>query len=415
MNLTSRFSASLNGPDWLKNIRAQAAENIERLSLPTASEELWRYSRVSEIDLENLQCAPTVRDVPSEALALRNDLGDVSAFVVTCNGALVSRESVDSVHVRIANEFAEPQDIAVDVDAFTRLNAAFTPSPVFIDVNAGALLRDPIVIVHWTDGEDAAVFSRVVVRAGQNCQATVLEYFISSDKNALVSSVSQIEVAQAAHLTYVDVQLLSDHVRHIALQSSSVDQEATFKSTALSLGGDYARTRTDSRLIGTGASSKLRAVYVGRNSQMHDFRTLQDHRAPKTTSDLLFKGVVGDTARSVYSGLIRVEKGASGTNAFQTNRNLVLSEGAHADSVPNLEIEENDVRCSHASAVGPVDEEQLYYLESRGVPTDIAERLIVNGFLHEVVDEIGPEKLRTVLADLVSTRLNQLTEVSVSQ
>ena len=114
---------------------------------------------------------------------------------------------------------------------------------------------------------------------------------------------------------------------------------------------------------------------------MHDFRTMQDHAAPRTTSDLLFKGAVGDTANSVYTGLIRVRPGAAGTNAFQTNRNLVLSEGAHADSVPNLEIEENDVKCSHASAVGPVDEDQQYYLESRGVPTDVAERLIVLGLL----------------------------------
>ena len=126
--------------------------------------------------------------------------------------------------------------------------------------------------------------------------------------------------------------------------------------------------------MGAGATSNLLAVYFGAARQMHDFRTLQDHRAPKTTSDLLFKGAVAGAAHSVYSGLIRVEKGARGTNAFQTNRNLVLAEGARADSVPNLEIEENELRCSHASAVGPIDEEQRYYLESRGVPPEVAGR-----------------------------------------
>ena len=114
---------------------------------------------------------------------------------------------------------------------------------------------------------------------------------------------------------------------------------------------------------------------------MHDFRTMQDHVAPATTSDLLFKGAVRDEAKSVYSGLIRVRKEAAGTNAFQTNRNLVLSEGAHVESVPNLEIEANDVRCSHASAVGPIDEEQRFYLESRGIEPEVAERLIVLGLL----------------------------------
>src|SRR5204863_9999282 len=165
-------------------------------------------------------------------------------------------------------------------------------------------------------------------------------------------------------------------------------------SATVALGGDHGRQRTGSRLIGPGSRGDLLAVYFGAARQMHDFRTLQDHRAPKSTSTLLFKGAVAGTAHSVYSGLIRVEKGARGTNAFQTNRNLVLAEGARADSVPNLEIEENEVRCSHASAVGPIDEEQRYYLESRGVPTEVAGRLIVIGFLAEVLGRIPVVGLR---------------------
>ncbi len=138
---------------------------------------------------------------------------------------------------------------------------------------------------------------------------------------------------------------------------------------------------------------------------MHDFRTLQDHDAPKTTSDLLFKGAVEDESRAVYSGLIRIRKGAAGTNAFQTNRNLVLGEGAHADSVPNLEIEENDVKCSHASAVGPIDEEQRYYLEARGLPPEAAERLIVLGFFEEILDDIHITGLHEPLRQAVAAKL----------
>jgi Fe-S cluster assembly protein SufD len=140
---------------------------------------------------------------------------------------------------------------------------------------------------------------------------------------------------------------------------------------------------------------------------MHDFRTIQDHIAPKTTSDLLFKGAVSDTARSVYSGLIRVGKEARGTNAYQTNRNLVLSEGAGAESVPNLEIETNDVICSHASAVGPIDDEQRYYLESRGIPPEVAERLIVLGFFGEVLDRLPAS---SAIAGLRATLVRRLAE-----
>jgi Fe-S cluster assembly protein SufD len=156
----------------------------------------------------------------------------------------------------------------------------------------------------------------------------------------------------------------------------------------VALGGDYARLRIDSVLDGKGASGEMLAVYFGEGTQMHDVRTLQDHVAPNTTSNLLFKGVVQGTSHAVWSGLIHIGKEAAGVNAFQTNRNVKLSDGAWAESVPNLEIENNDVHCSHASAVGPVDPDSLFYLESRGVPPAAAERLIVMGFFEEVLQKL---------------------------
>ena len=144
---------------------------------------------------------------------------------------------------------------------------------------------------------------------------------------------------------------------------------------------------------------------------MHDFRTVQDHRAPRASSDLVYKGAVANQSRSVYTGLIRVEKGAAGTNALQTNRNLVLHEGAHAESVPNLEIEDNDVRCSHASAVGPIADDQRFYLESRGVPTDVAERLIALGFLDEIFVTLPVAGTGAWLRNAVAAKLNAAEEV----
>jgi Fe-S cluster assembly protein SufD len=145
---------------------------------------------------------------------------------------------------------------------------------------------------------------------------------------------------------------------------------------------------------------------------MLDFRTFQDHAAPDTTSNLLFKGAVGGHSRSVYTGLIRVRKNARGTNAFQTNRNIKLSEGAWAESVPNLEIENNDVRCSHASAVGPIDEDQRFYLESRGVPTPVAERLVVTGFFDEVLSRLPVPGAAAALRDLVADKLDRQVPVN---
>jgi Fe-S cluster assembly protein SufD len=191
-------------------------------------------------------------------------------------------------------------------------------------------------------------------------------------------------------------------------QVSRVGRDATLRSMTVALGGEYARVRTDSALEGPGGDSELVAAYLGGGHQMHDLRTVQLHAAPRTRSNLLFKGAVANNAHSVYSGLIRVEKGAKGTNAMQTNRNLVLSEGAQADSVPNLEIEDNDVRCSHASAVGPIDESQLFYLESRGVPTASAELLIALGFLDDVLVRFPARGMRAGLRQAVAAKLSSV-------
>jgi len=193
-----------------------------------------------------------------------------------------------------------------------------------------------------------------------------------------------------------------------AHQASTIGTDATLKSFAVALGGGYARLRTDSALRGNAGTSMLRAAFIGRNDQMLDFRTLQDHLAPRTTSDLLFMGAVADRSHSVYSGLIRVRRGAVKSDAMQTNHNLVLDEGAHADSVPNLDIEENDVKCSHASTVGPVDEDQRYYLESRGVEPDVAERLIVAGFFENIADQVPIDGARSMIGRALADRSGAL-------
>jgi Fe-S cluster assembly protein SufD len=221
----------------------------------------------------------------------------------------------------------------------------------------------------------------------------------------LVLPVTEIDVGEDAHLDYANFQVLGPSCTEIALQASRVQNDGVLRSFTASLGASRARVRTDSDVVGQGAQSTLLAAYLGTGDQVHDFRTLQDHHGRRTRSELLFKGAVMDRAHSVYSGLIRIARGAHGADAFQTNHNLVLSEGAHADSVPNLDIDENDVRCSHASTVGPIDDEQLYYLESRGVEPAVAERLIVLGFFSELAERAPLEGVGRLLEDWVSTRL----------
>lgn len=450
-NFTSESAPSVESPAWLNAHRQSALTALDARALPTPDEEIWRYSRIDKLDLDMFspvtpKDASTVeqRELPEAVSALLASIGvgvgvgDRSTVVVTRNGIveLIDLENSDSpegagqassgrsLRVSTVDDwsggegFGSAVGVGAEVgntDYFTLLNTTFTANPVLIDIPRGMTIDKPIVIVHWieratsTTGQPA-VFPRVVVRAGEQAEAMVVECLVSDDGVALVAPVTELLLESASNLRYVNVQLLGSSVWQLGAQYSRVERDATLRSTSVALGGDYARVATESHLVGTGSTSRLKAVYFGNDAQMHDFRTLQQHDAPKSTSDLLFKGALGATARSVYSGLIRVRKGAAGTNAFQTNRNLVLSQGAHADSVPNLEIEENDVRCSHASAVGPVDEDQRYYLESRGVPTRVAERLIVLGFIDELLEQIGIPQLHAHLRDVVIGKLDALDE-----
>jgi Fe-S cluster assembly protein SufD len=300
-----------------------------------------------------------------------------------------------------ANAQGEP------VDVFAALNAERCTDPVLLHVPAGVEIPAPFVVIDWLETEAAAVFPRLAVRLGAGAGATVVEWHGSADVHALACPVTDLAVEQGAHLGQVTVQHRGQRVWQIAAQGSTVGQQASLVAAQIGLGGDYARTRTDCRLEGRGASGKLLAAYFGEGTQTLDFRTFQDHLAPDTTSNLLFKGAVGGSSRSVYTGLIHVGKHARGTNAFQTNRNLKLSEHAWAESVPNLEIENNDVRCSHASTVGPVDEEQRFYLESRGVPTAVADRLIVSGFFDEVLSQLPVSGVRGLVEGEIERRLER--------
>jgi Fe-S cluster assembly protein SufD len=289
-------------------------------------------------------------------------------------------------------------------DALTWLHHGLLTDPVVVDVPAGVTVAEPILVHHAGPADGAASAVRLVVRAGADAEVRVVESF-DGGGDGLLLPATEVLVDRSARVGYVGAQLLDRRSWSIGTLELQVGAQATVRAALVGFGGDYTRLRTDCRLIGRGATGDLAAAFFGDGDQTLDYRTFQDHVAPDTTSNLLFKGAVSARSRSVYTGLIRVGKDARGTNAFQTNRNLKLSEDAWAESIPNLVIENNDVHCSHASAVGPIDEEQRFYLESRGVPTLVAERLIVAGFFAEVLDQLPADGLRDRLDAEVGAKL----------
>lgn len=396
--MSAELVASRPGPEPLRTARAEAWARFASRELPTEAEEIWRYSRIDELQLDKYRPAvqgeeASLGQLPQPVQDLVSALGPTATVVISHNGGpaeVLGAQDGLSVGPSTGLLFG-PGPVAAGLggpqaDVWTDLNGALSGVPWRVKVAAGATLAAPVLVVHWLEGEGASVFPRLEVELGPESSAQVIEVVASDGSDLLAVPLTQLALAQGARLGFGHAQLLGDRAWQLGNQVSRVQQSAGLRSMTFLLGGRYARVRTDSVLVGPGAESELLAAYFAAGHQMHDLRTVQHHAAPQCRSDLLFKGVVANQARSAYSGLIRVEKGAKGTNAFQTNRNLVLSEGAAAYSVPNLEIEDNDVRCSHASAVGPVDESQLFYLESRGIPSHAAQRLVSLGFLDDVLE-----------------------------
>ena len=422
-SFTSDAARAVGGPAWLAERRMAAAERLAQVSWPTTAEEIWRYSRVDHFDLERY------RPLPAEATGepgvepapgggpFAAEAGAHAGLVVVRNGRVVHHEldaSLESKGVVVCDLATCAQDAVQSTlgvcsdaspDAFTVLHDAFLTGGAIVLVPDGVVIEQPIVVVHWSQGSGYASFPHTLVVLGENAQATVVERYGSPAGAHLVDVVVELHVGDNSHLRYLSVQEHGPSTWQVALQRAHVGRDASLRSSAVALGGDYARLRSESLLAGEGAESDLLAVYFGDNDQMHDFRTLQDHDAGHTHSDLLFKGAVEDTARSVYSGLVRLRPSAHKAEARQSNRNLVLSEGAGAESIPNLEIETDDVRCSHASAVGPIDDDQRYYLESRGIPPEEADRLIVLGFFDDVFARLPVPSLAAPLRRTVVEKI----------
>jgi Fe-S cluster assembly protein SufD len=294
-------------------------------------------------------------------------------------------------------------------DVFADLNRAFM-APTVLRIPAGRVVDTPITVTHEVSGSGIACFPRLVIDAEPDSEVSVIERFVAARgaeaDDALVVPVLQVRADQAARVKYLAVNEVGPATWQLGNQQALGERDSTTMLATVTLGGDYVRARTEARLAGQGGSTRQVALYFAGGDQMHDFRTIQDHDAPHTSSDLLFKGAVQDRAASVYTGLIKIRKHAGGSTAFQTNRNLTLSEGAWAESVPNLDIETNDVKCSHASTVGPIDEEQRFYLESRGVRPEVAERLVVLGFFDEVISQLPAGAIADDLRARVSAKLD---------
>ncbi|MEY4225842.1 MAG: hypothetical protein RL190_599 [Actinomycetota bacterium] len=401
---------------WLAERRDLAAQSNATLPVPTLSDEHWRFTSLRGIDFDAFR--PAEAAAPGEIAGAILAAGDHAGRVVVRDGGAVVDELTEAVAAqgvafgsirRLAEERPELIEPLLGTivgcdEKFAAENAALWTDGVLLHVPAGVKVAEPFHVAYEIATEGAGQQWRALIVVEAGAEATLVEEHLSGVPG-YANGVAEVVVGAAGHLTYVVVQDRCDAALHFAAHRAEIAKDGLLDWAACSTGARTGKTRMETRLTGEGATGRLSGVYVVDDKRHLDLDTTQEHDAPNAVSDLAFKGVLLDEARSVWRGVIRVAEGAQGTDSYQENRNLLLSSKARADSIPGLEIDTNDVRCTHGATAGPVDPMLRFYLMSRGVPEVEANRVIVEGFLEEALERIPDERIRAALTEHVMRRI----------
>lgn len=416
-------------PDWLADIRREAWTRYRELSFPQGREEHWRFTDLAAInpqgfDVGAIDAGVPLTETPTPAAAaleltgvdsagravhadgstLSVELGSraASAGVILCDLETAVREHADLLRPRLGS--LVPAD-----DPFRAFSLAAHRGGTFLYVPQGVELTSPFQAMHWITPSAAGqtVMPRTVVIVEDGAKVVFNDLYASDalDNPTLALPATEMFIGRGAQVGWVTWQDWGTGVRHLANVRAQLDRDALLNTLVVTLGGDFSRTWKECTLAGEGAQSYMYGLSFSHGDQRFEHWTLQDHAAPHTTSDLLYKSALADTSQALYYGTIRIRPNAFRCDAYQANRNLALSPHARALPNPQLEIENNDVRCTHGATVGQIDEEHLFYLQSRGIPLDEARRLVVFGFFNQVLDKVTWSGMHDRLAEAIRQKM----------
>jgi Fe-S cluster assembly protein SufD len=411
-------------PDWFREQQVAAWEKFESIPRPTRKDQPWRFSNVDLLDLAPFKVSPALSDDDrANVLKYSRGLDEFAARLIFAGDQLIERNVVSDdlkkrgvifqpleramiEHADIFQKYFMSQPAVLGSAKFAELHKALVSNGTFLFVPRGVEIEQPIEIFHWLRGEGVSVFPHLLLITDELAKVTVIEHFRSCDARAtgFACGVNDLIAGPGAKVTYVCAQDWGENVVALQMNTTTVDHDASAMSLNLNLGSKYSRFESLSRVVGEGARSDLLAVAVATNEQEFDSRTLQDHISPRTASDLLYKNALDDRARCTFGGLIRVEPHAHFTDAYQKVRNLLLSDDSEANSMPGLEILADNVRCTHGATSGQINEDEMFYLHSRGIPTKVAQRLIVTGFLNEVIQRLDQPAIAEHLRSLIDRK-----------
>ena len=415
---------------WLELVRTSAMDRFEQLGFPAVHEEEWKYTNLAPLAKQSFVPATRETNVSLDAAQFVYP-ETTTAHLVLVNGFLSEELSVrsglenvvaidllsvvaDARYNKIARSYLA-RNAGYHNNGLAALNTAFLQSGLFLWIPRNVKLETPIQVTFITDAEhgDAASFPRLLVVAEENSSATLIESFVSTrNQHYFTNAIAEIVVKDGARLEHYRVQRESDKAFHTSITSASLGRSAGYDTTSINLGGRLSRHDISVVLDHEGAECRVDGLYLAGADQHTDTHSVIDHQQPHCTSHQLYKGILDGNARAVFNGKIFVREGAQKTDAMQTNKNLLLSQQARVDTKPQLEIYADDVKCAHGAAVGQIDEEELFYLQARGINPELGRSLLTYGFAEEVIGKIKIDSIRSQLDEIVLRHLHTQLEGS---
>lgn len=406
-------------PKYFLEEQKAAQKEFESSPSPKRTDEAWRFSDLSVINLQGFT-SPNSPSDPAHILSLSNGLANTAGKMVFANDCLISR-SIENLpkgilflpldealrnHESLIREFFMAQPVELGSHKFAALHRANVKAGTFLYVPDNVEIPFPFEVFHWVEGENASVFPHTLVVCGKNSRIAILDRFNSLDNHrAFACAINDLHLAPGAQLTYAAIQDWSPTSLAFHLNSTVVGKDAQATSLSVNFGGKFIRGESLSRLIAPGARSEMFSLNLLDQQRIVDQRTLQDHVSPSASSDLLYLNALSDSSKSIFSGMIRVGTGAHRTDAYQKVRNLLLSDMAEANSMPGLEILADDVRCTHGATSSDISEDELFYLQARGINKTIGKKLIVNGFFESLIQRLNHPIIRTEISRKIANKL----------
>jgi Fe-S cluster assembly protein SufD len=422
-----QFLATYAGENpWIVARRKAAWEQFNALGLPKRKDETWRFA--SRLALEfgdyHLVDAPG-QSIIDHVVEQSNLNSKAIARMVFADNHLVHKDPLTAEleskgvvfeslgeaitkHSALLEKYLFEEEAHLGSEKFIALNTAFSNCGGVVYVPKGVVVEQPILVYHWTTQANVAVFPHTLIIAEESASVNVIDVYQSMDPKlpAFCSASGNIYAERNAHVMRKCVQNWSYETLSFQSDATAVKRDATTKTLAVNLGSKRARFENQVRMAEAGSHATLYSLTVAQGEQEFDQRTYQSHDAPNAVSDLLYKNALLDNSRTIFSGMINVEKDAQQTDAYQTNRNLLLSPSADANSLPGLEIQANDVKCSHGSTTGQLDPEELFYMRQRGIPKRTAQQLMAFGFFEEVIEKFDDEEIKENVRNLVQSKFH---------